>query len=745
MNLKHTLWYEAPAAMWEEGLPCGNGRLGCVQLGGIRQERLQLNEDSLWSGGETHRINPDALPNLEKIRRFLREGRIQEAERLCLTALSGIPNSQRCYQTMGDLFLEFLDMPDNAEHYRRSLNIDTGIMGVEFLREDTAYTREVFSSYPDGVIAVRLTAKGQKKLHLRCHLERGLLYHTSGAEDNSTVWLQGGYQEDSSRFCSMLMLGETDGAPTTTGEFLEIQNAGNIVLYITGATEFREKEPAKRCREVLAQACKKGYEAIRADHIADFQPSMLAVDLVLGGEDLSRLPTDRRLARYALGEADPGLEALYFAFGRYLLLSSSRPGSLPANLQGVWNQEFFPPWGSKYTININTEMNYWHAETCALSQCHQPLFDLLDRMDANGHETAEKMYNCRGFVAHHNTSLHADTAPQDLWIPASYWPMGGAWLSTHLWRHYQYTLDKKFLEKHYHILADAVLFFADFLIKDEDGYYVVSPSVSPENTYRLENGETGSICAGCSMDGEILFDLFHCFLGAAGVLEKSDELTEKALEMLANLRPLAPASDGRLPEWSHEYEELEPGHRHISHLYGLYPGYQISVEDTPQLARAARKTLAYRLSHGGGHTGWSRAWIIGLWARLRDGRLAYENLRALLAKSTFPNLWDNHPLNDGYTFQIDGNFGATAAIAEMLVQSAPGRAILLPALPEGWPIGRVRGLRLIGNAGLDLSWEMGLLKEARLHADSDFECELIYGSIRRPISLKAGEEALLAF
>ncbi len=423
---------------------------------------------------------------------------------------------------------------------------------------------------------------------------------------------------------------------------------------------------------------------------------------------------------------------MYFNFGRYLLISCSRPGTLPATLQGLWNKDMLPPWDCKYTININTEMNYWIAENGNLSECHLPLFDHLKRMLPNGRETARKMYGCRGFVAHHNTDLWGDTAVQDLWVPGSYWVMGAAWLCTHLWTHYEYTGDREFLREYYPVMREAALFFLDFMIEHE-GYLKTCPSVSPENTYILPSGVRGACGMGVTMDNQILRDLFTQCIKAAGLLGIEDELTAQFDEARSRLVPTQIGSRGQILEWDKEYEEAEPGHRHISHLYGLHPSDQITVDGTPKLAEAARITLEERLSHGGGHTGWSRAWIINHYAKLWDGEKAYENLLALYQRSTLPNLFDNHP-----PFQIDGNFGGAAGIAEMLVQSTSKRVVLLPAIPKAFVSGRADGLCVRGGAEVDLVWRDGDLEEFTVRAKAEFNTRFVYREKEMEICLPAG-------
>lgn len=734
------LWYRQPARVWEEALPCGNGRLGCMVFGHPAEERVQLNEESVWSGPPMDRLNPDSKAALPEVRRLLREGQVQAAEQLALEALSGTPENARAYQTLGDCFLEFAGVDaDKVENYRRALDLDRGVQTVSFVSGGTSYVRTVFCSAPDNVIVMQLRARGTGRLNFRCRLTRPAGLDKVGRTAD-TIWMEGSTGNGAVTYCAMLTAAECDGRVGVSGEFLTVQDARTVVLYLTAATGFRTADPRAACAETLAGVRDKGAAAVEADHIAEYRRLYDTMHLTLGDGSRDALPTDERLAACADGAVDPGLEALYFAYGRYLLLSSSRPGSLPANLQGIWNEELAPPWGARFTININIEMNYWPAGPCNLGPCEQPLFDLLARLDADdtGRRMAREMYGCRGFVAHHNTDLYADAAPQDQYIPASYWVMGAAWACTHIWRHYAYTHDRAMLERYYFILEDSARFFADFLETDEDGYAVTNPSVSPENTYILPDGTHGCMCIGPTMDNQILRDLFDGFLKASRVLGRDNDLTRQAAALRARLRPTQIGPDGRLLEWRRPYGEAEPGHRHISHLYGLYPGQEITP-DTPETFAAARKTLETRLSYGGGHTGWSRAWIIGLWARLREGEKAHENLQVLLKNSTFPNLMDSHPRRDGATFQIDGNFGATAAMAEMLVYSDEEKAVLLPALPAAWADGHVGGLRLRGNAGLAMTWQGNRLCRAVLTADSPLHLTLCYGDKTRTLDLQAGQ------
>lgn len=740
------LWYTQPAVDWNAALPAGNGRLGCMQFGGVARERFQLNEDSLWSGGPMHRLNPDASATLPKVQELLRQGRLPDAERLALDGLASTPCGMRAYQPLGDLTLDFDGLPAEADDYCRGLDLDAGTLYVRFTVGGAHYAREAFVSYPDGVFVLRLTTDAPQGLSLRCRLDRKRREET-GHLDDATIYFTG--DSDGIGFAAAVRLAEHDGGTVrAVGDTLLLRGAKSATFLLAAATTYREAEPLQAVTACLVAAAKRGYMVLKERYTEDICKNFHACCLTLATDpSLEALPTDERLRR-AAAQPDPGLDALYFQYGRWLLFAASRPGSLPANLQGVWNDSFFPSWDSKYTININTEMNYWPANICGLAQSEEPLFDLLARMVPNGQRTARELYHCRGFVAHHNTDLWGDTDPQDRYIPASFWPMGAAWLCTHIWRHYLYSGDTKFLRAQFPMLEQAVLFFTDFLEQDADGYYVTNPSVSPENTYILPDGVRGHLCIGPTMDRQILRELFAGYLAAAAKLSVTNETTCAAAAILPRLRPTQIGSDGRLLEWGGEYGEAEPGHRHISHLYGLAPGNEISTLATPELAAAARKTLEYRLAHGGGYTGWSRAWITLFWARLGEGSKVEENLRALYANSTFPNLMDNHPSKRGPVFQIDGNYGTTAAMAECLAQVSydgvnPQAVSLLPALPPRWQSGAVQGLCLPGGACLDLVWENGTLQTAALHAAAPWKMRLHCAGAEAEIELSARQSVTL--
>ncbi len=741
-KLKERLWYDKPATAWKEALPVGNGRLGAMVFGDVFLEKIQLNEDSIWYGRPLNRINPESAENLPKIRELILEGKIRDAEKLSLYSLSGTPAFERIYQTMGYLEIRSEHSINEFSNYERELDLEDGIVRTSYQIKDTTFTREVFASYPDKIIAIHLKAVGSEKLNFHCHFNRRKFINHVWHEGMDTIGFDADTGDGGITYCGMLRgncLGE--GSIKAIGEFLIVEEASEVILYLSAATTFRAKDPIVESRNELNEVCKRSWEEVRTRHNLDYTNLYHRVSMNLGDKRKRCLPTDVRLEDLKQKE-DNDLLALYFQYGRYLMISSSRPGSLPANLQGIWNERMDPPWDSKYTININTQMNYWPVETTNLSECHLPLFDLLRRMVKNGSHTAKEMYGCRGFVAHHNTDLYADTAPQDQYIPASYWVMGGAWLSLHIWEHYLYSEDREFLESNYDILKEAVLFFHDFLIENEDGNKITCPSVSPENTYIMENGQRGCMCAGPSMDSQILYELFHAFLSASDLLGEKD-LVEETKELLSKLPKPQIGKYGQLMEWTKDYEEVDPGHRHISHLFAIYPGSMITKEETPELYQAAEKTLLRRLENGGGHTGWSRAWIILLWSRFLNGEKAYENILELLKRSTFPNLFDNHPGKPDPVFQIDGNFGATQGMIEMLVQSHNGRIHLLPALPKAWNEGSVKGIKLRGNIELEMSWRDGTLEKAILTPNREGIVKLMYNGHEEMVELSVGNTLLV--
>jgi len=747
------LWYKEPAnsRIWTEALPIGNGRMGAMVFGGTKSERIQINEDSIWSEGFRERVNPFAKKELGNIRTLIKEKKIKEAENLIRYAFYGTPESMCSYQTLGDMNFSFHNITAEINDYKRSLCLEEAIAYTSFSAEGYQYNWEVFASAPSDLISIKLSTQNPEGICFdvrivrgRSCIESGLLPNDSGLKG---VYLHGrNGDEEGISFHWLLSAENTGGEIEVMGEYLIFRNVKEAVLYTTALSSFRSKNTFKDCIKILEKAGKKTYSQIRSEHILDYKTLESRVSFSLGESMDNVLPTDERLLKFkkretegeTVQDTDLGLIVLYFRYGRYLLISCSRPGTLPANLQGIWCGEYMPPWGSKYTININIEMNYWLAEICNLSECHLPLFDHLWRMYPRGKEIADKMYGARGFVAHHNTDIWGDCAPHGNWISGTAWVFGAAWLCLHIWDHYEYTLDKKFLSDHFDLIKNACLFFVDHLIENVEGYLVVSPSMSPENAYILPDGKTGTLVEGCTMDGQILSELFKAFECACSILDRDADLALKINGMREKLPHINIGKNGSVMEWLNEKEEAEPGHRHMSHLFALFPGSLVSRESTPELAKAAQRTLELRLSSGGGHTGWSRAWIINFWARLGNGKEAYKHLIELLCHSTLPNLFDDHP-----PFQIDGNFGGTAGIANMLLHSSENTIHLLKALPDEWMNGSVKGFCAKGGLVLDFSWEKGLLVKLHVTANHDYSGILIYNDEKKQIDLLKNESLII--
>lgn len=742
-NPRLDLWFAQPAEKWTDALPIGNGKLGAMIFGGVSDEHIQFNEDTLWKGQPHDYVRANAKNYLPQIQELLFAGKIKEAEQLAKTNFLSDPIRQKAYQPFGDLHLEFSSQT-NVTDYRRELDLDAAVARVSYRADGVTYKREAFASYPDGVIVLHFTADKPGHASFTLKMDSPQTNSETSAIAPDTLALTGQVEAGGLKFESRVKVICDGGTITTNGNIIVVENANSATLLLVAATSFKNfqdisADPDERCAQTLAKIQNPNFDSLLSRHLADYQNLFGRVTLNLGRTDRADLPTDQRLEQIKISglDGDPALAALYFQYGRYLLISSSRPGGQPANLQGLWNDQLDPPWESKWTLNINCEMNYWPAEIANLGECTAPLFDMIDDLAVSGGRTAREQYGCGGWVVHHNTDIWRGSAPIN--GVDGVWPAGGAWLCYHLWEHYLFTGDKKFLARAYPDMKSASQFFADFLVKDpKTGWLVTSPSYSPEQ---------GELCYGPTMDNQLIRALLDDTIAAANILETDKTFSATLAKIRDQLPPNQIGKYGQLQEWLDDIDKPDNNHRHMSPLWALYPGADITPAD-PKIFDAAKTLLKWR---GDGSTGWSYAWRIPLWARVGDGEFAYRQLNLLFQRRTLPNLFDLCG-----PFQIDGNFGATAGVAELLLQSQwtektevrsrkseVGILDLLPALPKEWPTGSVTGLCARGGFEVDISWNNGALTRTVIRSELGNPCVVRCNGREVGLKTEAGKQYVL--